>query len=54
MPVDSDENGVICVTLGKILDIGFVIFFVEIALIIFVLLYLIKWVIEAYAEKKGY
>ena len=41
MPVDSDENGVICVTLGKILDIGFVIFFVEIALIIFVLLYLI-------------
>lgn len=52
MPVDSDENGVICVTLGKILDIGFVIFFVEIALIIFVLLYLIKWVIEAYTEKK--
>ena len=52
MPVDSDENGVICVTLGKILDIGFVIFFVEIALIIFVLLYLIKWIIEAYTEKK--
>lgn len=26
--------------------------FVEIALIIFVLLYLIKWVIEAYTEKK--
>lgn len=52
MPVDSDENGVICVTLGKILDIGFVIFFIEIALIIFVLLYLIKWAIEAYTEKK--
>lgn len=52
MPIDSDKSGVICVTLGKILDIGFVIFFVEIALIIFVLLYLIKWVIEAYTEKK--
>lgn len=52
MPIDSDKSGVICVTLGKILDIGFVIFFVEIALIIFVLLYLIKWEIEAYTEKK--
>lgn len=52
MPIDSDKSGVICATLGKILDIGFVIFFVEIALIIFVLLYLIKWVIEAYTEKK--
>lgn len=52
MPIDCDENGVICVTLGKILDIGFVIFFIEIALIIFVLLYLIKWAIEAYTEKK--
>lgn len=52
MLIDSDKSGVICVTLGKILDIGFVIFFVEIALIIFVLLYLVKWVIEAYTEKK--
>lgn len=52
MPIDSDKSGVICVTLGKILDIGFVIFFVEIALFIFVLLYLVKWVIEAYTEKK--
>lgn len=52
LPMDSDTSGVICVTLGKIFDIGFYIICLEIALICLTVLKLIQWFIQDYIKKR--